>query len=137
MQLTKFAAAFIGLFTAAEAVKNCQTYTADVRETSWNSPTELDCYAIQASGESQEYTVTWKGPDGQKKLAKSGTCTLSVLVNGDDNEITFGNQDVAEVTKLAIGKFSQTFDGVLRLGGQGTMVCDGKLANWAMNSNAM
>ncbi|KAK4178878.1 putative necrosis-inducing factor-domain-containing protein [Triangularia setosa] len=137
MQLTKFSVAFVGLFTAAEAIKNCQTYTADVRETSWNSPAELDCYAIQASGESHEYTVTWKGSDGQKKLAKSGSCTLSVLVNGNDSGIAFGNEDVAEVTKLAIQKFQQTLDGVLRVGGQGTMVCDGKLANWAISSSAM
>ncbi|KAK0665864.1 putative necrosis-inducing factor-domain-containing protein [Cercophora samala] len=131
MQLTKFAVAFIGLFTSAKAIKNCQTYTADVRETLWNSPAELDCYAIQASGESQE--CTYKGSDGQKQLAASGSCHLRVLVNGNDNEVTFGNQDAAEVVKLAIGKFAGTLDGELRVGGQGTMTCGGTLVNWAIN----
>ncbi|KAK4199614.1 putative necrosis-inducing factor-domain-containing protein [Triangularia verruculosa] len=133
MQLTKIAVAVTGLVSAAEATKNCQTYTASVKETSSNSPPELDCYAVQASGEDHEYTVSWKGSDGQKQVASSGECNLSVLVNGADNEVAFGNQDVAEVTKLAIEKFKQTLDGVLRVGGQGTMTCNGVLVNWAIN----
>ncbi|KAK4660210.1 hypothetical protein QC762_117065 [Podospora pseudocomata] len=130
MQLANFAITFIGLFTVAEAIKNCQSYTADVRETLWNSPAEMDCYAIQATGESQE--CTYKASDGQVQLAASASCHLQVRVNGDGNEITFGNQDAAEIVKLAISKYQATLDGVLRVGGQGTVTCGGKSANWSI-----
>ncbi|KGO58768.1 Glycoside hydrolase, superfamily [Penicillium expansum] len=104
-----------------QGVTKCSGYTYE-DETTSASPSVSDCKTLMKNiaGTSGEWTT---GIDGQRAIAKYGTCKFGVQNVGVTGDVTYntGSQDIVNIVTEAISKYE--WEG--HVGAKGYMKCSG------------